>query len=1531
MVDERQKEVQKASTSKGTESLMNDATHDESENESSSGSEDLNSGGFTEEEMKALRSMINKQVGKAIKNVMPYYISQTTDNLKEVIKKELEEFKKCGIMNDYKNDMTTYRDFTACDVPKFDGALDPIASTRWLAAVEGAFRTSNCKEKNKVNFASNFLRDSAKMWWEGKVCEKGEEWIGACTWKEFKELFNSEFTPAEEIDKIHEEFQTLTQTNETMNEMWKKFNDLIRYCPEYYGNEKLKVERFQRMLRDDIRKVISPFKCTTLDDLLSRARVREADLLRKKNKEAKEIKRKLDFVDRDAKKPKQDQSRRSGGTQVKTPCKKCHKTHLGVCRANLPSYYKCGALNHMSKDCKKPMILCYNCNQLGHKSNECPNLKAIEAKPLKLIKRKGTILVNSIPARVLYDSGASVSFVSFEFSKNLPTPPNKLPFPLEVEIAGNEIVVVSKVYRDVEIEIDDSVFKIDLIPIVLGAFDIVIGIDWLDRYNANILCSQKLVRVVNPQGREIIIYGDKRKGEFKLCSMMKARKYLSRGCQAYMVHVIDTNFEKKSAKDVPVVNEFLDVFPEDLSGIPPERQVEFRIDLIPGATPIAKTPYRLAPSEMKELMSQLQELLDKGFIRPSSSPWGAPILFVKKKDGSMRMCIDYRELNKVTMKNVYPLPRIDDLFVNSKGGWFSKIDLRSSYHQLKVREEDISKTAFRTRYGHYEFVVMPFGLTNAPTIFMDLMNRVCRPMLDKFVIVFIDDILVYSKSKKEHEAHLREVLETLRKERLYAKFAKCEFWLQEIQFLGHVVNSEGIKVDPAKIEAVMNWQTPKDVGEIQSFLGLAGYYRRFIQDFSKIASSLTKLTKKNAPFVWGEEQEEAFVTLRRKLCETPILVLPDGTEDMVVYCDASYLGLGCVLMQRGKVIAYASRQLKKHEENYPTHDLEFAAVVLALKIWRHYLYGVKFIIYTDHRSLQYFLEKKDPNMRQRRWLDLLKDYNCEIRYHPETKQSVLLLESITAIENTWEWVEVWDDIPTLHLGFVLGGKKEVWVGVGGVEKVTKSHIPAANAPARVEIPNKQAGDNITQESQKHLKCGRPIGSKNKNPHKRKGTKKNSDHDENVLNETQDIKTSPEEEMNDINKKIDIMSGDDDPEPKSVFEPIVTTPRDVKPVGCKWTFVQKINEKNEVTRYLINLSVSKNLEMRLMDVATAYLYGSIDNDIYMKIPERFKIPDSLSSKTKEMYSIKLQRSLYGLKQSGRMWYNRLSDYLISKGYKSKEFNEVVVHLKEEFEMKDLGAAISWRSQKQTLVATSSNHAEVIALHEASRECSEGMGKKKKCDGMGCVVGVWIRGILRCWCYGVKADVSVLMVLCQTRSELATSYWALSVEEDEQEKEGKKIRIRILSIAVWTGLAKLKGNRVKQSGKRTANERSDETKGSDFGCESEIERAVIPGKGEREYYKEDQRKEKILVERHKKTSKRKASPLNSETNNSDDSRVDRDKQRSKRRKRDRQFNKSVFMSSTGDSLTIYADGSRVSKRRPKKSIGDYHFSKCFSILV
>ncbi|GKD50239.1 putative reverse transcriptase domain-containing protein [Tanacetum coccineum] len=277
---------------------------------------------------------------------------------------------------------------------------------------------------------------------------------------------------------------------------------------------------------------------------------------------------------------------------------------------------------------------------------------------------------------------------------------------------------------------------------------------------------------------------------------------------------------------------------------------------------------------------------------------------------------------------------------------------------------------------------MPFGLTNAPAVFMDLMNRVCMPYLDKFFIVFIDDILIYSKSKEEHKVHLKLILELLEKEKLFGKFSKCKFWLQEVHFLGHVVNSEGIHVDPSKIEAVKNWKPPKSPIEIRSFLGLTGYYMRFIANFSKIAKPLTLLTQKNKKFEWGDEQENTFRTLKDMLCDAPILALHEGTDDFVVYCDASNQGFGFVLMQRNKVIAYTSRELKIHEKNYTTHDLELGAVVFTLKTCRHYLYGTQSIIYTNHKRLQHIFDKKELNMRQRQWIELFSDYDYEIRYYP---------------------------------------------------------------------------------------------------------------------------------------------------------------------------------------------------------------------------------------------------------------------------------------------------------------------------------------------------------------------------------------------------------------------------------------------------------------------------------------------------------------------------------------------------------------------
>ncbi|KAK1698898.1 hypothetical protein QYE76_015595 [Lolium multiflorum] len=458
-------------------------------------------------------------------------------------------------------------------------------------------------------------------------------------------------------------------------------------------------------------------------------------------------------------------------------------------------------------------------------------------------------------------------------------------------------------------------------------------------------------------------------------------------------------------EDIPVVNEFKDVFPKELPGMPPDREIEFTIDLIPGTAPIAQPPYKMGPKELVELKAQIDELEQKGFIQESVSPWGTPVIFVDKRDGGKRMCGDYRNLNNVTIKNKYPLPRIQDLFDQVQGaGVFSKIDLRSGYHQIKIKKEDVPKTAFVSRYGHHEYLVVPFGLTNAPAIFMNLMNKIFMKYLDKFVIVFIDDILIYSKDKEEHAKHLKIVLQTLREHQLYAKFSKCKFWLDSVEFLGHVITKEGIAVNPSKVQSVLEWKSPKNVKEIRGFLGMAGYYRRFIEGFSKIAGPMTKLLKKNTPFVWTDECEASFQTLKDKLTTAPVLAVPEPGKDYTVYCDASKNGLGCVLMQDRKVIAYGSRQLKPHEHNYPVHDLELAAVVYALKSWRQFLYGSKCELYTDHKSLKYFFTQKELNMRQKRWLELIKDYDLKINYTPGKANVVADALSRKSTENQpTEW------------------------------------------------------------------------------------------------------------------------------------------------------------------------------------------------------------------------------------------------------------------------------------------------------------------------------------------------------------------------------------------------------------------------------------------------------------------------------------------------------------------------------------------------
>ncbi|GJY42101.1 putative reverse transcriptase domain-containing protein [Tanacetum coccineum] len=670
----------------------------------------------------------------------------------------------------------TFQDFLKCKPQNFSGTEGVVGLTRWFEKMETVFNISNCPPKYQVKYATCTLQDSALTWWNSHKRTIGVEKSGV--------------------------------KGNDLTAYTQRFQELILLCTRMVPDEEDRVERFIRGLPDNIQGNVIAANPARLQDAIRIANQLMDKKLQGYAARSAENKRRMESNLRDnrGQQPPFKRQNTSGqnvarsytdGNNEKGVCwatTRCpisltRLAHEGLCTMRCGN---CKKVGHQTRDCRAAIapntqrapvgnqqgIICYECGRPGHFRRDCPKLRN---------QNRGNQTRNKNGNKTGNQTG------------------------------GNEATTYD-ITPLVEEEQNPNMghpFDIDLMPIELGSFDVIIGMDWLAKYHALIVCDEKVVRI--PYGNEVlIIRGD------NCDSGITSKK-------------AEDKSEERRLEDVPIVREF---------------------------------PKHRAPS----------------------SPWGAPVLFVKKKDGSFWMCIDYRELNKLTVKNRYPLPRIDDLFDQLQGSRvYSKIDLRSGYHQLRVHEEDISKTELGHEYGHYEFHVMPFGLTNAPAVFMDLMNR---------------------------------------KEELYAKFSKCEFWLSKVQFLGHVIDSEGIHVDPAKIEAIKDWASPKTPTEIRQFL-------------------------ESVKFEWGEKEEAALKLLKKKLCSAPILALPEGSENFVV-----------------------------HEKNYTTHDLELGAVVFALKMWRHYLYGTKCVVFTDHKSLQHILDQKELNMRQRRWLELLSDYDCEIRYHP---------------------------------------------------------------------------------------------------------------------------------------------------------------------------------------------------------------------------------------------------------------------------------------------------------------------------------------------------------------------------------------------------------------------------------------------------------------------------------------------------------------------------------------------------------------------
>lgn len=602
---------------------------------------------------------------------------------------------------------------------------------------------------------------------------------------------------------------------------------------------------------------------------------------------------------------------------------------------------------------------------------------------------------------VLIDSGSTHNFVDKNVASKLGCtllPPGQS----SVAVAGGGKLEVSARIKKLQWNFQHNVFDADFMVIPLGGCDMVLGVQWLEQWGPITWDFQQLTMKFKRGEKYVLLHGLK-DGSVRSMKAQKLNKIRDEEVQLAMMCV---HAEEKqsiptlcSVEEVPgpmmeypevtaLLEEFADIFEEPTSLPPFLEHHNHKIPLLEGSNPVNQRPYRYALHQKNEIDNMVQDLLKAGTIQHSSSPYASPVVLVKKKDGTWRLCVDYRGLNVTTVKDRFPIPLIEDLMDELGGSAiYSKIDLRAGYHQVRMDPKDIHKTAFKTHSGHYEYLVMPFGLTNAPATFQGLMNAVFHELLRKGVLIFFDDILVYSPSIEVHVKQLRRVFELMHGNNLYAKKSKCFFATQRVEYLGHYIQAEGVSTDPQKIAAIKEWHVPINLKKLRGFLGLAGYYRRFVMSFGTIARPLTILTKRDN-FEWSEEAELAFEKLKKALCEAPVLALPRFDKPFVVETDACGNGIGAVLMQEGHPIAYISRHLKGKQSHLSIYEKELLAVVFAVQKWRHYLLSRHFIIKTDQKSLKYLLEQRLNTPIQQQWLPKLLEFDYEIQYR-QGKENVV--------------------------------------------------------------------------------------------------------------------------------------------------------------------------------------------------------------------------------------------------------------------------------------------------------------------------------------------------------------------------------------------------------------------------------------------------------------------------------------------------------------------------------------------------------------
>ncbi|CAN0904661.1 Retrovirus-related Pol polyprotein from transposon 17.6 [Linum grandiflorum] len=818
------------------------------------------------------------------------------------------------------------------EFPKFIGGEDP---TTWVCRAEQFFEYYNTTEADKVLLASIYMEGEAQLWLQ--VMKEQ----GPITWEQLKVGMHSRFGPT----RFESPFGELTklQQRTTVRDYQTEFERLLVRAGQLAPEQQ--VACFISGLATGIRTEVQAGQPETLSAAIGLARLYEEKVM---------TTLKLGPA---------------AGTAARLPIKRLNPTEIRE---------------------RRDKGLCFNCDEKFVPGHRCKKLFLIETiedgedDEVDLEMGGGTgflsISLNAVTGmetpetmkllttinyhqlRTLVDSGSNHNFLSLRMARKMSLiPENNTQF--TVTVGNGETMKSPGRCSGMVVQVQGMYSRVDLHILPIPENDLILGVQWLRELGPIQWDFNNLTMEFGWQDHWIKLQGQ-RTPESRLVDEHEVLREVKRKGEGYILYLLDSNSSDSSGEDLDGMDEFNGLLAEygDLfrepSSLPPNRREDHRIPLDPGSQPVNSRPYRY-PHYLKEEISKLvQEMLHTGIVRHSQSPYSSPVLMVKKHDGSWRMCVDYRSLNQITIKDKFLIPVIDELFDELHGACcFTKLDLCSGYYQIRVVEEDIPKTAFRTHQGHYEFLVMPFGLTNAPSTFQSLMNEVFRPLFGKFVLVFFDDILVYSRTRDEHLSHLADVFYILRKNQLYVKKEKCTFATREVHYLGHIISANGVAADPEKIQAMVDWPEPQSPKALRGFLGLTGYYRKFVRDYGSIARPLTQMLKKGG-FEWSDQPREAFKNLKTAITTAPVLRLPDFTQPFVVECDACANRVGAFLMQEGRAIAYFSQAIQGKSLLLSVYEKEMLALALAVKRWRPYLLGCKFVIRTDQRSLKYLLEQK---------------------------------------------------------------------------------------------------------------------------------------------------------------------------------------------------------------------------------------------------------------------------------------------------------------------------------------------------------------------------------------------------------------------------------------------------------------------------------------------------------------------------------------------------------------------------------------------